>query len=380
METIISPVEMTKEGQRHIAVGEYSTAVEVLAKACELLAKEHGDTGDECAAAYFWYGKALLALSREERGILGGVIENTTDKKCENDADEMNGDNKDMEDNAKSSEESEVEKEDGEEKEKEMDVDPAANEEEKEGDAAEDKAGDEQPENEDEVEGSDEDEEDDVDNLQLAWEMLELSRSILNRRVESKTAGTPEESMLAEVYLCLGEVALESETYDKAVGDMQSCLEIQKKLYQSNDRRIAETHYQIGLANSLSSNFDEAVTHFNNAVNILQTCIKKHQDMTPTNDMIQREIKQLEELIPEIQEKIQDMIDCKAETVNLVREKMCSTNGAGPSTSANGAATSSTNGIASSSSDKKASDISHLVKRKRKASETEEVAAPKRAA
>ncbi|KAL4720344.1 hypothetical protein ACJJTC_010921, partial [Scirpophaga incertulas] len=65
------PTELIGEGRRHLAVRDYNAAVESLAKACEVLAKEHGDTGDQCAEAYLWYGKALLGLSREESGVLG---------------------------------------------------------------------------------------------------------------------------------------------------------------------------------------------------------------------------------------------------------------------------------------------------------------------
>lgn len=50
-----TPFELTKEGQRHIVVGEYNLAVEVLAKACESLAQEHGDQANECAEAYYWF-------------------------------------------------------------------------------------------------------------------------------------------------------------------------------------------------------------------------------------------------------------------------------------------------------------------------------------
>ena len=33
-------------------------------KACEMMAKEKGEMATECAEAYFYYGKALLELSR----------------------------------------------------------------------------------------------------------------------------------------------------------------------------------------------------------------------------------------------------------------------------------------------------------------------------
>ena len=35
---------------------------------------EYGELADECADAYFWYGKALLEVSRLESGVLGDAI------------------------------------------------------------------------------------------------------------------------------------------------------------------------------------------------------------------------------------------------------------------------------------------------------------------
>ena len=39
-------------------------------KACEMMAKEKGEMATECAEAYFYYGKALLELSRYSFHVL----------------------------------------------------------------------------------------------------------------------------------------------------------------------------------------------------------------------------------------------------------------------------------------------------------------------
>lgn len=46
--------ELLATGRRHLAVKDWSSAVETLAKACEQLAKEHGDLADQCAEPYLW--------------------------------------------------------------------------------------------------------------------------------------------------------------------------------------------------------------------------------------------------------------------------------------------------------------------------------------
>ncbi|XP_049868888.1 histone-binding protein N1/N2 [Pectinophora gossypiella] len=394
METTQNPVELLASGRRHLAVKDYNAAVESLATACELLAKEHGDMADQCAEAYLWYGKSLLGLSREESGVLGDGMpgggnneEEDDDDQEENGEEDQNGEAEATENEKEEVKENGVESKENGEAEKVEPESTTKDEEPGSSKADEDKDGEQEPgtSNGDANDESTMNEnEDDVDNLQLAWEMLDLSRSILHRRVQ-EGGGDAARALLADVHLALGEVALESETYDKAVTDMQSCLELQKELYRSDDRRIAETHYQIGLANSLASNFEDAITHFKNAANILESRIKTLENPTSAAEdatvkkysssdphySIEGEIKELKGLLPEIQEKIQDMMDYKAETIKRVRETLCPSNGA--SSSSNGAGSSQ-----AKPADKPVSDISHLIKRKRKASDTDEASAAKR--
>merc|ERR1711936_1523087 len=42
---------------------------------CEMLVSLKGEMGVECAEAYFYYGKALLELSRVESGVLGNALD-----------------------------------------------------------------------------------------------------------------------------------------------------------------------------------------------------------------------------------------------------------------------------------------------------------------
>ena len=83
----------------------------------------------------------------------------------------------------------------------------------------------------------------------------------------------------------------------------------------------------LGLANSLASNFEDAITHFKNAANILESriktlenpvsvaedaTVKKYSTADPFYS-VEGELKELKDLLPEIQEKIQDMMDYKSE-------------------------------------------------------------------
>merc|ERR1712121_493555 len=86
------------------------------------------------------------------------------------------------------------------------------------------------------------DEEEDVSNLQLAWEILELAKVIYTRHEKKEM-----KLKAAEAHLKLGEVCLETEQYETAIDDLNKCLSIQKEHLEPESRLIAETHYQIGL-------------------------------------------------------------------------------------------------------------------------------------
>merc|ERR1712112_428210 len=62
-------------GKRHLVVKDIPAAVSEFAQACELLSATFGETGKECAESYYYYGKALLEMSRLESGVLGNALD-----------------------------------------------------------------------------------------------------------------------------------------------------------------------------------------------------------------------------------------------------------------------------------------------------------------
>lgn len=113
----------------------------------------------------------------------------------------------------------------------------------------------------------------------------------------------------------------------------------------------------------------------------METRIKELESTTePANSedpfyTIAGEIKELKELLPEIHDKIADMRDFKQQACKLVIEGIKShvaggscSNGAGPS----GEGSSSSSSGAGPSSSKPVSDITHLVRKKRKPEDEDE--------
>jgi len=164
--------------------------------------------------------------------------------------------------------------------------------------------------------------EEDPSNLQLAWEMLELAKVAYTTKL---TSATEDEKKVVDVKVCetlllLGEVSLESENYEQAVTDITDCLAKRKVLHAEDSRRIAETHYHLGVALGHFNKFDEAITSLESSIAVLKQRVENLKAKTESKDESkaddafytrEAEITEIESLIPEIQEKIQDTKDMK---------------------------------------------------------------------
>merc|ERR1712212_1183999 len=68
-------LELLNEGKRDLLVSAIPDAVTNFSKSSEMFVALKGEMGAECAEAYFYYGKALLELSRVESGVLGNALD-----------------------------------------------------------------------------------------------------------------------------------------------------------------------------------------------------------------------------------------------------------------------------------------------------------------
>jgi len=181
--------------------------------------------------------------------------------------------------------------------------------------------------------------EEDPSNLQLAWEMLELAKVAYTNKVEALTKEDekrPIQMKVCETLLTLGEVSLENETYEQAVVDITECLTKRKELHKADSRRIAETHYELGVALGHFNKFDEAVKSLEDSIACLKLRMENLKNKTESidenksNDAFytrEAEITELESLIPEIEEKIQDTKDLKKQNADNQSEEIGFKNG-----------------------------------------------------
>ncbi|KAM4738633.1 histone-binding protein N1/N2-like isoform 2-T2 [Anableps anableps] len=322
-------------GKRHLVMGDVVSAVNVFQEACSMLAAKYGDTADECGEAFFLCGKSLLELARMENGVLGNALEGVPEESEE------------------------------EEQPSNQNIESADN------------LADDEDEDDDEENDAQDNEEEDVGNLQLAWEMLEVAKVIYKRK-ESKD----DQLMAAQAYLKLGEVSAETGNYPQALEDFQECLTMQLKHLPPHSRLLAETHYHVATTLVSMDQYNQAIQHYNSSIKVIETRLAMLQEIIDAADGAdgaaeeKSEMEELKQLLPEIREKVEDAKESQ-KTASAASQAIQQTLGTpststfpcengGPSSSTAFAATSQTSVTTSesASSSKAVSDISHLVRKK----------------
>nr|XP_031540070.1 nuclear autoantigenic sperm protein isoform X4 [Vicugna pacos] len=214
-----------------------------------------------------------------------------------------------------------------------------------------------------------ENEEEEIGNLELAWDMLDLAKIIFKRQ-DTKEA----QLYAAQAHLKLGEVSVESENYVQAVEEFQACLNLQEQYLEAHDRLLAETHYQLGLAYGYNSQYDEAVAQFSKSIEVIEKRMavlnEQMKETEGSSTEYEKEIEELKELLPEIREKIEDAKESQhsgnvAELALKATLVESSTSGFTPSGGGSSvsmiASRKPTDGASSSNC---VTDISHLVRKK----------------
>lgn len=440
-----APIDIDKEikenmgaGKKHLLCSDYPEAVACFQEACTFLSNKHGQMAQECGDAYYYYGVSLLELARLENGVLGNALKGVPEEdEEESDKDEEQFEKADLpegereklreeveaamatedEDAADEGEESEKkeEKDSSTEKEKEICEQTKTDESKKtEGEIKEPKEEKKEEKTEEKVsepakveksepssskceqskEGEEiEEDPDDISNMQLAWEMIELAKVLYKKREK----GNDTSLMIAQCHLKLGELGLEVENYPQAIGDFLECLVMQKEHLPETDRKLAETHYNLGLAYSFEKRYDNALEHYQNALNVLEARVDLLEEMIENQEGQKekesetiaecKEVGEIKELIPDINSKIEDVLLVKKQNERRL-EGSPFRQSAGETSTGFGAGTSTSQDKPCSSipvrkvaptssctsSKESTSDISHLVRRKRPSPDEEESA------
>jgi len=289
--------ELLAEGKRDLLVHAVPDAVSNCSKACEIMAKQKGEMAAECAEAYFYYGKALLELSRVESGVLGNALDGVDMETKTNDVkDALVEDTEAMTTDEKSEIEEKV-ADALEENYEKHDVVARAHT----GDNTEEESDEEDvmegQQAGDEMETDAEKAEAEAGNLEQAWQMFDLAKVIYG-----KSGDVTKE---CESLTFLGEVSLENSNFKQAVEDLTLCLAKRTKALPADSRSLAETHYQLGVAQAHSAEYASAEKSLEAAVVVLNARISNLKKME-TSDNITKELAELTLLCTEIKERAAD--------------------------------------------------------------------------
>ncbi|CAG8521562.1 36554_t:CDS:2 [Racocetra persica] len=284
---------LTEEATKDFLLQDYESAVSKFSDASEIIGQCYGVDSEEYAEALYKYGNALLENSRTQNTVLGHqAIPQTSATDIPTDDLQANTSRFYFE-----------------------------------GDDESDSS---QPENGGNIDSQAEEAsasellEEQGDDLSLAWEILEYSRDIFSH-IQTESA----KRSLGEVYIKLGDISLENEKFDQAAIDYSEGAKLKTDTLPEGDRQIAEAYpLLIHIYSKIQIIYfyheNEAIVHVQKAIEvlnkrkeILQARLNDYQETSgkgkkiATDDddtvLIDKEIKDIDEFLVEMESKIADI-------------------------------------------------------------------------
>lgn len=265
---------LTAQATLKYSVKDYDAAAELYSQATELQAEINGELSSENADLLYAYGRCLYHVAVKNSDVLGSKVAGEKreeghkkpgikKQKKQETSDEADGQQKRIAEELVTNvvEEKDGPIQPGEEADRgskpyfqftgDENFDTSDEEEEEEGAEA------------DAEDPEDADEEDDFVN---AYEVLDLARVLLLKKLEEfeNSSGKGKEKgesqqvqqlkeRLADTYDLQAEISLEGERFPNAVVDLKSALELKKGLFPQESSLIAEAHFKLSLALEFSS-------------------------------------------------------------------------------------------------------------------------------
>jgi HAT1-interacting factor 1 len=262
--------QLKASATQQYSLKNYSAAAEFYSEAAEVQDQVNGEMSIENSDLLYQYGRCLYHLGVSKSDVLGGKVagnnngsEEPKRKKRKTAAPTAEGSaagaDKTIADALKNGEQKLAEVE--EEKEDDVNAEPTA--------ASSSKpffqiTGDEnwtdseeEDDDEDAGEGGDGEEEEEDDDFAIAYEILDVARVLLGRKLESLDASSPEarqvKERLADTHDLQAEIKLENEQFADAITDAKAALSFKLQLYPQESGMIAEAHYKLAIALDFAS-------------------------------------------------------------------------------------------------------------------------------
>mmetsp|Transcript_26523 Transcript_26523/g.85721 ORF Transcript_26523/g.85721 Transcript_26523/m.85721 type:complete len:361 (-) Transcript_26523:212-1294(-) len=265
----MSAAELTAQAHATFEAGDIDSAIELFARALEEQISEHHEKHIECAPAYLEYGRALLRKAQQADDPFGSKLPREEAPKHAEPAGEAETSEAGEKPDACAGAEQNDGSDDG-----------------AEGEEGEEEAG----------------EEAEADDLELAFQCLEMARLIYE-------AASGSDLPLADVLECLGEVQMENEMWAEAVAELEKSLALKQKHLPADHRQLAHLHYQIATATvSLIESLRQKVKdHFEQAAGVLRQRLGAVGAAgNGSSDGTEGEGSELRDLLAEIEERVKE--------------------------------------------------------------------------
>jgi HAT1-interacting factor 1 len=263
--------QLKASATQQYSLKNYSAAAEFYSEAAEVQDKVNGEMSPENSDLLYQYGRCLYHLGVGKSDVLGGKVAGNNNGSEEPKRKKRKTTAPATESSAAGSENAIADAlKNGEQKLAEVEEEK----EEEDGNAEQTAASSSKPffqitgdenwtdsEEEEEDDGEDagegEEEEEEDDDFAIAYEILDVARVLLGRKLESLDASSPEarqvKERLADTHDLQAEIKLENEQFADAVTDAKAALSFKLQLYPQESGMIAEAHYKLAIALDFAS-------------------------------------------------------------------------------------------------------------------------------
>ena len=141
-----------------------------------------------------------------------------------------------------------------------------------------------------------------VSDLERAFEILECAHMIYTKLSETSPKDAFILTRVADIHVMLADICNENGDHENALSHVLKAIEIQETLEeQQRNRLLAESYYKLGLIYELIKNFSDAVQSFQKAIDAIQQAIDQCQGEDKATER-----EELKSLLPSIELKLAD--------------------------------------------------------------------------
>ncbi len=293
-------------GHKAYALRDYESAASSYGRASEMMAAKNGDADEANADILFYYGRALYQCAVMSSDVLGngsgaaaGKEGNGEEKRQKSEANggALNEASKDVISDAALAKSPE----------KKKGVFEFLGDDDEEGEG-------EDEEEEGESDGGGDGEGEVEDDFTVAWEILDLARVLLERRIEKPSGDEPllrkDKERLSEVFDYLGEVSLESENFPQSVTDLTSSLNLKTTLFPADSTVLSEAYFKLALALEFSGEVDakqRAAEYIRQAIRSCELRMERETSNGKGKEKENREVENARELVGELQARLKEL-------------------------------------------------------------------------